>query len=205
MANWLWMLKVVRKAAVPATGRMRSRHGCFFAATFVRTGSVQLHHSAMNSSMNVLRMLARRGAFSDAWILRKELGSPIFTRLYHPLRAALPRRPQLAILSQRLLERQARCKSTATPPAAPSPQTSTETTPATTPETPPGRDPAPSYDMTFTCKKCDTRSTHRVSKQGYHHGTILITCPGCKNRHLIADHLKVCDVFLRFQGIWTWP
>jgi hypothetical protein len=32
-----------------------------------------------------------------------------------------------------------------------------------------------------------------MSKQGYHHGTILITCPGCKNRHLIADHLKVCE------------
>jgi protein import protein ZIM17 len=50
----------------------------------------------------------------------------------------------------------------------------------------------PSYEMTFTCKACSTRSSHRMSKQGYHHGTILITCPGCKNRHLIADHLKVC-------------
>ncbi|KAF1816165.1 zf-DNL-domain-containing protein, partial [Eremomyces bilateralis CBS 781.70] len=49
----------------------------------------------------------------------------------------------------------------------------------------------PSYDMTFTCKKCTTRSTHRVSKQGYHHGTVLVTCPGCKNRHLICDHLKI--------------
>ncbi|KAF2273996.1 zf-DNL-domain-containing protein [Westerdykella ornata] len=38
---------------------------------------------------------------------------------------------------------------------------------------------------------CATRSSHRVSKQGYHHGTVLITCPGCKNRHLISDHLKI--------------
>lgn len=45
--------------------------------------------------------------------------------------------------------------------------------------------------MTFTCKKCSTRSTHKISKQGYHHGTVLIQCPGCKNRHLIADHLKI--------------
>jgi len=45
--------------------------------------------------------------------------------------------------------------------------------------------------MTFTCKKCTTRSSHRISKQGYHHGTVLIACPGCKNRHLIADHLKI--------------
>lgn len=30
-----------------------------------------------------------------------------------------------------------------------------------------------------------------MTKQAYHGGTVLITCPGCKNRHLIADHLKV--------------
>jgi protein import protein ZIM17 len=54
------------------------------------------------------------------------------------------------------------------------------------------KEEAPAYEMTFTCKKCETRSTHRVSKQGYHNGTVLITCPGCKNKHLISDHLKVC-------------
>ena len=53
------------------------------------------------------------------------------------------------------------------------------------------KEEAPAYEMTFTCKKCETRSTHRVSKQGYHNGTVLITCPGCKNKHLISDHLKV--------------
>lgn len=45
--------------------------------------------------------------------------------------------------------------------------------------------------MTFTCKRCTERSSHKISKQGYHKGTILITCPGCKNRHLISDHLKI--------------
>lgn len=50
---------------------------------------------------------------------------------------------------------------------------------------------APSYDLTFTCKPCSHRSTHRISKQGYHHGTVLITCPDCKNRHVITDHLRV--------------
>ncbi|GAB7360971.1 hypothetical protein MBLNU230_g0954t1 [Neophaeotheca triangularis] len=49
----------------------------------------------------------------------------------------------------------------------------------------------PSYELTFTCKKCTERSSHRMTKQAYHSGTVLITCPGCKNRHLIADHLKV--------------
>ena len=52
-------------------------------------------------------------------------------------------------------------------------------------------DQVPAYDLTFTCKNCLSRSTHRVSKQGFYKGTVLITCPGCKNRHLISDHLKV--------------
>jgi hypothetical protein len=49
----------------------------------------------------------------------------------------------------------------------------------------------PSYQLTFTCRPCQTRSTHNVTKQAYHGGTVLIQCPGCKNRHVIADHLKV--------------
>ncbi|KAF2088482.1 zf-DNL-domain-containing protein, partial [Saccharata proteae CBS 121410] len=53
------------------------------------------------------------------------------------------------------------------------------------------KEEVPSYQMTFTCKACSTRSSHRISKQGYHKGTVLIACPGCKNRHLISDHLKI--------------
>ena len=53
------------------------------------------------------------------------------------------------------------------------------------------KDQVPAYDLTFTCKSCLTRSTHRVTKQGFYKGTVLITCPGCKNRHLISDHLQV--------------
>lgn len=49
----------------------------------------------------------------------------------------------------------------------------------------------PSYELTFTCVPCDTRSSHNVSKQGYHHGSVLITCPSCRNRHVIADHLNI--------------
>ena len=49
----------------------------------------------------------------------------------------------------------------------------------------------PCYQLTFTCKPCTHRSSHTISKQGYHHGTVLITCPECKNRHVISDHLKI--------------
>ena len=49
----------------------------------------------------------------------------------------------------------------------------------------------PSYRLTFTCKPCERRSTHQVSKHSYYHGTVLITCPGCQSRHVISDHLQV--------------
>ncbi|KAK2611437.1 hypothetical protein N8I77_004776 [Diaporthe amygdali] len=49
----------------------------------------------------------------------------------------------------------------------------------------------PTYELTFTCVPCGTRSAHNVSKQGYHHGSVLITCPSCRNRHVISDHLNI--------------
>lgn len=56
-------------------------------------------------------------------------------------------------------------------------------------QSPPAK--APAYELTFTCKPCQHRSTHNISKQGYHKGSVLITCPGCSNRHIMSDHLKV--------------
>ncbi|TPX15580.1 uncharacterized protein E0L32_004278 [Thyridium curvatum] len=47
------------------------------------------------------------------------------------------------------------------------------------------------YELTFTCVPCGVRSGHHVSKQGYHHGSVLITCPSCRNRHIISDHLGI--------------
>lgn len=49
----------------------------------------------------------------------------------------------------------------------------------------------PMMMIAFTCKKCNTRSSHTMSKQAYTKGSVLIKCPGCNNRHLIADHLKI--------------
>lgn len=45
--------------------------------------------------------------------------------------------------------------------------------------------------LTATCKVCKYRATHHFSKQAYDHGAVLITCPSCKSRHLIADNLKI--------------
>lgn len=38
---------------------------------------------------------------------------------------------------------------------------------------------------------CGHRSHHNVSKQGYHTGSTLITCPSCRNRHVMSDHLGI--------------
>ncbi|KAF5383826.1 hypothetical protein D9615_003838 [Tricholomella constricta] len=49
----------------------------------------------------------------------------------------------------------------------------------------------PRLSMTFTCTApgCSERSTHEFTKRSYTRGIVLVQCPGCKNRHLIADHL----------------
>ncbi|CAF3450284.1 hypothetical protein SNK03_000665 [Fusarium graminearum] len=47
------------------------------------------------------------------------------------------------------------------------------------------------YQLSFTCVPCGHRSHHNVSKQGYHYGSTLITCPSCRNRHVISDHLHI--------------
>ncbi|KAA8644390.1 hypothetical protein EYZ11_002798 [Aspergillus tanneri] len=53
------------------------------------------------------------------------------------------------------------------------------------------RQEEPAYQITFTCKPCGHRSSHRMSKHGYHRGTVLIRCPSCLNRHVISDHLNI--------------
>ncbi|ODN78736.1 hypothetical protein, variant [Cryptococcus amylolentus CBS 6039] len=49
----------------------------------------------------------------------------------------------------------------------------------------------PRLQMTFTCTAdgCGHRSTHEFAKRSYEKGIVLVQCPECKNRHLIADHL----------------
>jgi mitochondrial protein import protein ZIM17 len=70
-----------------------------------------------------------------------------------------------------------------TSPSSAGPQTPTSSSPTAT---------HPAYEIYFTCKPCTHRSgPHRVTKQGFHKGTTLITCPFCKNRHVVSDHLRI--------------
>lgn len=49
----------------------------------------------------------------------------------------------------------------------------------------------PRLQLSFTCKvpDCGTRSTHEFARKSYTDGVVIVQCPGCKNRHLIADNL----------------
>ena len=47
----------------------------------------------------------------------------------------------------------------------------------------------PSLLLGFTCKQCSTRSHRVMSQRAYKHGIVLMECPCCRTRHLIADNL----------------
>jgi len=69
---------------------------------------------------------------------------------------------------------------------APSPSSSPSSQP------PPIEPPHDDHSSTATLEQptCGHLNTHEFSSQAFHHGIVLVQCPSCLNRHLIADHLQ---------------
>lgn len=137
----------------------------------------------MHSSLAFFRHVARTGASRATWARPHEHIPAASKRLIHTSRMSAPIRPSL-VSSRSRLPYLIRSESS-------SANASKNNTSTQAPESRLEREQVPSYELTFTCNVCKTRSSHRLSKQGYHKGTVLISCPDCKNRHLISDHLKV--------------
>jgi hypothetical protein len=45
------------------------------------------------------------------------------------------------------------------------------------------------FQLQYTCKVCESRNQHTVSRIAYRQGVVIARCKGCDTQHLIADHL----------------
>ncbi|KAF7714785.1 Uncharacterized protein PECH_007314 [Penicillium ucsense] len=99
--------------------------------------------------------------------------------------------PSISLRSKILPITAIRQKSTASAPLTEEPGDRTETDADRQKRNEERRRSEEAYQIVFTCKPCGERSSHRMSKQGYHRGTVLIQCPSCSNRHVMSDHLGI--------------
>lgn len=45
------------------------------------------------------------------------------------------------------------------------------------------------FNLSYTCKICDTRNSHSITRLGYNKGVVIAVCKCCDTKHLIADNL----------------
>jgi hypothetical protein len=43
--------------------------------------------------------------------------------------------------------------------------------------------------LLYSCNVCETRTSKSFSKRSYLEGVVIVVCPECKTKHLIADNL----------------
>jgi transcription elongation factor Elf1 len=48
---------------------------------------------------------------------------------------------------------------------------------------------SPKFELQYTCKVCNSRNCHLVSRIAYREGVVITTCKGCGSKHTIADNL----------------
>lgn len=56
------------------------------------------------------------------------------------------------------------------------------------------------FELQYTCKICETRNSHRVSRMAYRNGIVITVCKGCLSKHLIADNLGWTKYLGGFNG-----
>jgi hypothetical protein len=45
-------------------------------------------------------------------------------------------------------------------------------------------------NLMYKCNVCNEHNSHLISRHAYENGVVIVTCAGCKNKHLIADNLN---------------
>jgi len=49
------------------------------------------------------------------------------------------------------------------------------------------------FKIMYTCKVCEHRNSHMISRLAYNQGIVIVTCAGCNSRHLISDKTGLLD------------